>query len=358
MREYADFELEDFVADDYFCDWVLNPDAENEIFWNAWVASHPWKANTIDAARRLVLQIERSQSDEPYHQELQESWQAIKKKTLHKKKTVWNFKALGIAATISLTLVMATIYLINRRVESPSNQAGALQPGFEWVDVENNDEKVQEFLLEDGSSISLEPNGNIQFPSSFAAEHREVKLNGEAFFDIKHDTNRPFVIYTEQTMVKVLGTSFKLKAKDGDSEVKVTVKSGKVAIYPIGISNDDFNGKFDHTPIIATANQQVTYDGMNNNFKKKLSSKPQLILPKENFKMQQFDEVNLSEILKALQEAYGVIFQYEENQLENCLITTTFMEESLFERLNILAEVAGISYYEDKGIIVITGKCD
>ncbi len=358
MRDYSDFEAEDFAADDYFCAWVLNPTTENETFWNEWISANPWKSNTIDAAKRFVLQIQLTQLEKPFDHELQESWQVINKKTLQQKKTVWNLKALGIAATLSLTLLAATIYLINKRVDSPSDQAGTLQPGSEWLVIENNKSGTQEILLEDGSVLLLEPQSSIKQPASFASESREVILDGEAFFNIKKDSSRPFLIYTEQTMVKVLGTSFNVKAIDGESEVEVTVKTGKVAIYPIGNETDDFSAGFDHTPMIATANQKVIYDVFNNDFKKKLTDTPSLVKPLNKIETRHFDDVSVAEILKVLQEVYGVIIQFEEQQLAQCFITTTLTDETLFEKLDIITEVAGISYYEDKATIIITGRCD
>ena len=56
-------------------------------------------------------------------------------------------------------------------------------------------------------------------------------MKGKAFFDIARDTSQPFVVYANETITKVLGTSFTIKAFEGEKDVEVSVKTGKVAVY-------------------------------------------------------------------------------------------------------------------------------
>jgi transmembrane sensor len=91
----------------------------------------------------------------------------------------------------------------------------------------NNTETPKDFILADGTSISLAKGSKLVYPNQFIDSKRIVKLEGKAFFNVKRDETKPFLIETKQANVEVLGTSFDLE--DTGSEVTLIVKTGKVA---------------------------------------------------------------------------------------------------------------------------------
>ena len=70
----------------------------------------------------------------------------------------------------------------------------------------------------------------LYFPTRFRGQIREVRLKGEAFFDVKHDERHPFVVQTGTVDVKVLGTSFNVKAYPGTGEVETSLVEGRVSV--------------------------------------------------------------------------------------------------------------------------------
>ncbi|OGU54233.1 MAG: hypothetical protein A2V66_12300 [Ignavibacteria bacterium RBG_13_36_8] len=82
--------------------------------------------------------------------------------------------------------------------------------------------------LEDGTKITLDAGSTIQYPEHFPNQNREVKLNGEAFFDVTHNPNKPFIVKTNNTKVKVLGTQFNIRSWE-ENKVEVIVADGKVS---------------------------------------------------------------------------------------------------------------------------------
>jgi len=84
-------------------------------------------------------------------------------------------------------------------------------------------------ILPDGSTARLNSQSSIQFPEKFSTDHRNVKLTGEAFFEVSKDPTRPFIIQTNQVTTTVLGTSFNVKAFD-DNEIAITVATGRVKV--------------------------------------------------------------------------------------------------------------------------------
>src|SRR5690606_2603405 len=70
----------------------------------------------------------------------------------------------------------------------------------------------QLLLLPDGSTVLLNNNSSLDFPQQFTGDTREVILKGEAYFDIKPDASRPFIIHTGKVKTRVLGTAFNIRA--------------------------------------------------------------------------------------------------------------------------------------------------
>lgn len=93
-----------------------------------------------------------------------------------------------------------------------------------------NDEKNLLVELSDGSRIFLNRNSELSYNKNFGRNSRNVKLTGEAFFEITPDVTKPFTIDAGNAYVKVVGTSFNVITNNPDSEVEVYVKTGKVLV--------------------------------------------------------------------------------------------------------------------------------
>ncbi len=93
-----------------------------------------------------------------------------------------------------------------------------------------NDQKNILVSLPDGSKIYLNRNSELSYRSNFGKRGRDVKLTGEAFFEIAPDVSKPFIIDAGKAKVKVVGTSFNVITNNRDSAVEVFVKTGKVVV--------------------------------------------------------------------------------------------------------------------------------
>jgi transmembrane sensor len=87
---------------------------------------------------------------------------------------------------------------------------------------------VQQLTLPDGSIVWLNQNSRLDYPENFSSRRRMVKLSGEAFFDVKRNTEKPFLIETPSGKVEVLGTSFNIRAYPTEKVEEVHVATGKV----------------------------------------------------------------------------------------------------------------------------------
>lgn len=93
-----------------------------------------------------------------------------------------------------------------------------------------NDQKNVEVALPDGSHVFLNRNSELTYRSGFGTRNRNVKLTGEAFFDVAHDVSKPFIIDAGEAKVRVVGTSFNVISSNNATEVEVFVKTGKVLV--------------------------------------------------------------------------------------------------------------------------------
>jgi transmembrane sensor len=84
--------------------------------------------------------------------------------------------------------------------------------------------------LPDGTQLWLNAGSRVVLAQGFSQEQRELTLEGEAFFDVQHDENHPFVIHTGALEVRVLGTSLNVRAYPGESSMEATLIDGKAEI--------------------------------------------------------------------------------------------------------------------------------
>lgn len=88
--------------------------------------------------------------------------------------------------------------------------------------------QISKCVLADGTQVWLNAGSTLTYNTVWNDGIREVKLNGEAYFIVAKDKKKPFVVTTEQAQIKVLGTTFNLKAYPGESHVEATLEEGKI----------------------------------------------------------------------------------------------------------------------------------
>jgi len=129
------------------------------------------------------------------------------------------FLRIAAVGLILLSLGAAAIYMSN---------SGYLSRKINIV--AQNDQKNKVVTLPDGSKVYMNRNSEFSYRKNFGQHGRDVKLTGEAFFEISPDATKPFIIDAGKAKVKVVGTSFNVITNNRESEVEVFVKTGKVLL--------------------------------------------------------------------------------------------------------------------------------
>ena len=202
--------------------------------------------------------------------------------------------------------------------------------------------------MEDGTIICLHPGSKTSFPKHFNKDKREVYLEGEAFFKVSKNPTRPFFVYNNQVVTRVLGTSFIVKTFGEQTEV--IVKTGRVAVY----KNNQHANRSDQ--VIITPNEKVVYDNKRKDFVISLVKDPLIIVTEgavENNQSVQFafDDMPLNSVLSVLEKAYGIQIMMENEKLNSRLMTGDISGHTFFNKLELICQSIGASY-EVKGTVV------
>jgi ferric-dicitrate binding protein FerR (iron transport regulator) len=144
--------------------------------------------------------------------------------TLHEKS---RRSRLSVAAAVLLAIGLATAgaWIAKHRTNSMRVVAAPLN------EIGTKRGQRAALQLSDGTRITLGVDSRLRYPESFAAGRtREVYLDGEAYFEVAHDAARPFLVHSKNTVTRVLGTRFGVRAYAGEQGVRVVVAEGRVAL--------------------------------------------------------------------------------------------------------------------------------
>lgn len=200
--------------------------------------------------------------------------------------------------------------------------------------------------LPDGSTVLLNDNSSLKYDqNSFNSKTREVTLTGEAFFDIKHNEKKPFIVHTGKIQTRVLGTAFNINAKNSSDNIEVTVARGKVQV-----------GDTQKVYGVITPNQQIKVNKSTLNFEQNTINAAIVTEWKSNYLI--LDDINMTEAAALISQKYKVEISIQNEKIKNCRITASFLnEEDLDHVLKVISSVLETDYHYDKaGAVILDGK--
>ncbi len=337
--------------------WMLNP--SNDATLKIWMKENWDKIPTLTTDQDLDVEkiwtkIHATLKLEVYEQEL--LTQHYNQKAQQGKQHFYRkmiFKVGSIAA--ALILIISTFFLLT--IRKNSTNIVALEKNLDRIN--NTESKSKIVTLEDGTKVSLGSNATIFFPKKFGLERRELTLEGDAFFEVAKNPDRPFLVYTKDIITKVLGTSFSINSNKNSNDVVVSVVTGKVQVFEKNESNlIAVNSKTLSTKgILLTPNQQVVYTANKQIFETSIVENPE---PIQYLKLSQnyfdFDRTSLQTIVERIQKSYGIEIVLENDELNKCNFSGDISEESLYEKLDLICKSIGATYQASGTRILIRGK--
>jgi transmembrane sensor len=131
-------------------------------------------------------------------------------------------------ATVVAGLVVVAVFRVARKDTAPAES----RPPEETFSTANRERA--ELRLSDGTRIRLAPASHIRVAADYGERERAVSLEGQGYFEVKHDESRPFIVYAGTAIARDVGTDFAVRSYAEDRAVQVVVRSGAVAMSGVG----------------------------------------------------------------------------------------------------------------------------
>ena len=370
MQDYRCLEAEELAADSSFQQWKLGNDPVASAFWTEWLIQNPDKKGLVEKACFLLTAISHQ-----YEQRIEEQFQISDgeiKDQIHRlhqalgtplsEPTKWlHFSPIryGMAASLLLLLGFFGWYLLKpaatkRVVTYHELVAQAIEP---LAEVTNSTDKPLIVNLPDKSQILLYPKSRLSYPKQFLGIKREVYLSGEAFFEVVKNPSRPFYVYANTLVTKVLGTSFFVQTNEATRQVKVAVKTGKVSVYTqeqsiLTSRKEDY--KLSGT--VLTPNQQVVFSTEDTRLVRSLINEPILLKKDTRNQSFTFKRTPIATVFATLEQAYNIKIIFDDELMKDCYLTASLADEPLFDKLELICHTINASYDQLDAYIVIDSK--
>ncbi|MFW5656815.1 MAG: FecR family protein [Bacteroidota bacterium] len=206
------------------------------------------------------------------------------------------------------------------------------------------DDSIASIELPDGSTVTLNRESKLRYPAEFEIDRRKIILEGEAYFEVSADPERPFIIETKQSRVEVLGTSFTVKAYEETEDVEVVVASGMVSLSP---------KKMPEKRVVLKPGELGTLNPKNEDLEIVKNTDENFLSWKTRHL--EFDNAPLGVITQKLEEVYGKDIIIENEALRACPVTVTFDDMSLEAVLNILQSTLDLRIETSGNTVRISG---
>jgi len=298
-------------------DWLREPSSKVrfeyfEKSWNASAAKAKPKFNEQKAWSKIGSRIETGKR--PQGNQVQLSW--------------WATKSFKIAASLLLVAVSAILVKLNL----PDNTK---------YTVLTTQSETKSVILTDQSEITLFRFSSIEYPAEFSKKNREIIFSkGEAFFQITHDHEKPFVIHTPTVSVRVIGTEFNVAVTRNQTEV--SVKEGKVLVYNASDSTyltGGLNGVFNQGKKI-----NVVDNAIDNNVWSYATHKLT------------FKNTPLKSVIKDLEKAFSCTISATNEDIGKCKLTATFENDSVDKIITLIAETLSLRVKRNGEVYILEGE--
>lgn len=252
------------------------------------------------------------------------------------------------AAAAVVLLCLGLIYIFSQKPDT--TLADKTTTDSSWITFRNNKKKIIRYTLPDLSLVWLQPGSAISHPVSFHSRiKREIRFQGEGFFDVTRDIKHPFIIYCGNLKTQVLGTSFNVKANTNESTYKVSVVTGSVAV-----STSNPENKIQQ--VVLKPEQQAVFEKATNNMTVNLVKNN-----KENNENWQsvsliFNETPMSEVASRLQQTFRIKIEFANPQIKKCRLKVDFNNQRLPEILDMIETLLGTTYEIEGEKVTLKGE--
>ena len=240
--------------------------------------------------------------------------------------------------------VLVAVLLSVAGYEIVSNKAESTK----MLEISSADQVVKSFKLPDGTLVSLNSDTQLKYPKRFGKESREVTIEGEAFFEVKPNKNKPFIIHAGNAQIKVLGTSFNVSAYPRARLVEVIVETGKVQV------SNKLNVTEQTDELILDPGDKGTLVYSSNALLKTTNQDPNFMAWKTHNLI--FRATSLNEVISNLEKVYKVNIRLADPKLNGLLLTAHFNDYPLDFILKVIETTFQMETQKIDGQYILKAK--
>ena len=253
------------------------------------------------------------------HYELNTGYDKLKNKSIFRNFIIWNYR---VAAILFFPLLIYTGLQIFTDVERGETT---------WVEITAPSWTRVQFSLPDGSTGWLNSGSIVKYQSDFI-NNRKITLDGEAYFDVKTDSEKPFEVSTDEIIVTATGTKFNIASYKNEKDVEVVLKEGRIEI-----KNQEMTKSFMMNP-----EELVVYDRTTGELSNEKVQSEKYLAWTEGKLIFRNDPIDI--IALRLGRWYNVDIEIEGNNFTDVRLRATFIDENLEEVLYFLKRALPIEY--------------
>ena len=190
--------------------------------------------------------------------------------------------------------------------------------------------------LSDGSEVYLNHGSKLKYPQEFSGRTREVVLIGEGYFNVVHNPEKPFIVKTSNLTVTALGTSFNVMSYPDENVIEATLVEGKLLVEKkIGPNDKQLIGTM-------IPNQHISFNKNSDKIISSIGDVEKYVSWKDGKLI--FKNESIVEITKRLSRWYNVDFDFKDSDASEYTYTATFVDETLFQILDLMKIATPINY--------------
>lgn len=354
--DFNKMSVEQLLLNDSFLRYCLQSNEEDIIFWENWMMGNPARKKNVTEAKALYTMLNGGHNAELVKNDLAffigalathtSFEQQVKDDSLcNKSVTKLPSKIIRIALwSAAIAAIFLVVFLVNwdNPLQLKKESATASNTLQQSLPAER-----KSFQLPDGTSVMLNAGSTLEILDGFNNATREIKLIGEAFFDVAHNAKVPFIIHTSAMSVKVLGTVFNIKAYAGEAFSETSLIKGSVEVTLLNKSNKKVllrpNQKIIvaniNTDVIVTRNTSTVLKAGEEFLVKDLSYNETDSLRIETGWTENklaFDDKSFEEIALQLERWYNVKIVFEDNAIKQLHFSGIFEQKTLTQVLDYL----------------------
>jgi transmembrane sensor len=350
--------IPDLLADESFINFCKGTSSEDVQYWKDYLLQHPENAETIELARDKFLLLFNAMAHADL---LEQEARLIEKLNYPERAAVIPLdpvRPVNTKRTFLLRLsVAASLVALVGMVVFWTLRTQDKQEGRVFATANGERKNIQ---LSDGTLVNLNAGSEVRMDPDFGISSREVYLEGEAFFDVKHNQKLPFIVHTTEMDVKALGTAFDVRAYRDEKITETALIRGLVEVT----LKENHNRKMVLSPNHKIAWNKSDIHVMNTDsaMAEPTSAKPHYGVPEKIVVMDRgeikeiawkenrlvFENELFSDIAMLLERWYGVQIVFNDDQIRNYRFTGLFEKEDLEAVLNFLKESRAFHFKIEK----------